>query len=72
MESSWIWLTTVLDKVETQLKFGSALNASPVISLLHGEHDPKKATEEKRRYKTKSESNSSSKKGFFKLIFKNY
>ena len=61
LHSTWAWLTTIMDKVESQLKFGSSLNASPAISLLHGDHDRdvKKTSDDKRKYKSKSDSASS-------------
>lgn len=52
LASSWQWLTIVLDKVEAQLRFGSALNTSALSNIEIVE----KKTEKERKYKTKEQS----------------
>uniref|UniRef100_A0AC34RRG3 E3 ubiquitin-protein ligase UBR5 n=1 Tax=Panagrolaimus sp. JU765 TaxID=591449 RepID=A0AC34RRG3_9BILA len=53
MNDIWQWLTIVLDKVEAQLKFGSALNNSTLHSIEMSE----KKTEKDKRGKMKENAN---------------
>uniref|UniRef100_A0A7E4ZWY5 E3 ubiquitin-protein ligase UBR5 n=1 Tax=Panagrellus redivivus TaxID=6233 RepID=A0A7E4ZWY5_PANRE len=61
----WHWLCTVMDKVEAQLKFGTALHSSPASAYLNIEpekpSEPKK--DEKRKYVPKKSGESSSSSG---------